>query len=123
MLFGGLVCFFARKVLCMQVGTLTWIVDRVSVIAACHFNMVAVALQSLCSVCWTWSRQRRRRGRRPHDVHVRCFAVHGTIHMMVAESVAWSHLKHSWGNDLTFQRASRFLAKTGFFVRTGDNKL
>ena len=46
----------------------------------------SVALQLLFSMCWTWSRQRRRRGRRPHDVHVRCLEVHGTIHMMVAKS-------------------------------------
>ena len=44
----------------------------------------SVALQLLFSMCWTWSRQRRRRGRRPHDVHVRCFEVHGTIHLLCA---------------------------------------
>ena len=38
----------------------------------------SVALQLLFLKCWTWSRQRRRRGRRPHDVHVRCFEVHGS---------------------------------------------
>ena len=39
----------------------------------------SVALQLLFSMCWTWSRQRRRRGRRPHDVHVRCLEVHGAM--------------------------------------------
>ena len=73
----------------------------------------SVALQLLCSMCWTWSRQRRRRGRRPHDVHVRCFEVHGTIHMMAAKSATWSYLKRAWDNDLTFERASRSIAKTG----------
>ena len=73
----------------------------------------SVALQLLFSMCWTWSRQRRRRGRRPHDVHVRCFEVHGTIHMMAAKSTTWSYLKRAWDNDLTFERASRSLAKTG----------
>ena len=46
----------------------------------------SVALQLLFLKCWTWSRQRRRRGRRPHDVHGRCLEVHGTMHMMVAKS-------------------------------------
>ena len=73
----------------------------------------SVALQLLFSMCWTWSRQRRRRGRRPHDVHVRCFEVHGTIHMMAAKSTTWSCLKRGWNNDLGFERASRSLAKTG----------
>ena len=72
----------------------------------------SVALQLLFSKCWTWSRQRRRRGRRPHDVHVRCLDVHGTIHMIVAKSAAWSYLKRAWGNDQKFKRASRSLAKT-----------
>ena len=73
----------------------------------------SVALQLLFFTCWTWSRQRRRRGRRPHDVHVRCLEVHGTIHMIVAKSAAWSYLKRAWGNALKFKRASRSLAKTG----------
>ena len=73
----------------------------------------SVALQLLFLKCWTWSRQRRRRGRRPHDVHVRCLEVHGTRHMMVAKSATWSYLKRAWDNDLTFERASRSLAKTG----------
>ena len=76
----------------------------------------SVALQLLFSMCWTWSRQRRRRGRRPHDVHVRCLEVHGTrhiMHTMVAKSATCSYLKCAWGNDLTFERASRSLAKTG----------
>ena len=77
----------------------------------------SVALQLLFSMCWTWSRQRRRRGRRPHDVHVRCFEVHGTMHMMAAKSTTWSCLKRAWDNDLTFERASRSLAKTGFSPR------
>ena len=49
----------------------------------------------------------------PHDVHVRCFEVHGTIHMMAAKSTTWSYLKRGWDNDLAFERASRSLAKTG----------
>ena len=59
----------------------------------------SVALQLLFSMCWTWSRQRRRRRRRPHDLHVRCLEVHGTIHMMVAKSASWSYLKRAWDND------------------------
>ena len=74
----------------------------------------SVALQLLFLTCWTWSRQRRRRGRRPHDVHVRCLEVHGTIHMIGATSAACSCLKRAWGNDQKFKRASRSLAKTGF---------
>ena len=74
----------------------------------------SVALQLLLFTCWTWSRQRRRRGRRPHDVHVRCLEVHGTMHMIVAKSATWSYLKRAWGNALKFKRASRSLAKTGF---------
>ena len=35
----------------------------------------SLALQLLFLKCWTWSRQRRRRGRRPHDVHGRCLEV------------------------------------------------
>ena len=76
----------------------------------------SVALQLLFSMWWTWSRQRRRRGRRPHDVHGRCLEVHGTthmMHMMAAMSATWSYLKHAWDNDLSFERASRSLAKTG----------
>ena len=73
----------------------------------------SVALQLLFLKCWTWSRQRRRRGRRPHDVHVRCLEVHGTIDMIVAKSATWSYLKRAWGNALKFKRASRSLAKTG----------
>ena len=73
----------------------------------------SVALQLLFSMCWTWSRQRRRRRRRPHDVHVRCLEVHGTRHMMVAKSATWSYLKRAWDSYLTFERASRSLAKTG----------
>ena len=34
--------------------------------------------------------------------------------MMVAKSATtWSYLKRAWDNDLTFERASRSLAKTG----------
>ena len=43
--------FFVRKVLCMQVGTLTWIIDMVSVIAACHCNMVAASHCSRLAQC------------------------------------------------------------------------
>ena len=75
----------------------------------------SVALQLLVSMRWTWSRQRRRRGRRPHDVHVRCLEVHGTVDMIVAKSATWSYLKRAWGNDQKFKRASRSLAKTGSF--------
>ena len=74
----------------------------------------SVALQLLFFTCWTWSRQRRRRGRRPHDVHVRCFEVLGAIHMMAAKSVTWSYLKRGLDKDLTLERASRSLAKTSF---------
>ena len=35
---------------------------------------------------------------------------------MAAKSATWSHLKSAWGNDLTLERASRSLAKTGFPV-------
>ena len=34
--------------------------------------------------------------------------------MMAAKSTTWSYLKRAWDNDLTFERASRSLAKTGF---------
>ena len=47
------------------------------------------------------------------DVHVGCLEVQGTTHMMDAKSSAWSYLKRGWDNDLTFERASRSLAKTG----------
>ena len=101
--------------LCMQFGTLTgFLVCLLSFQNCIFYHGCSVALQLLFSMCWTWSRQRRRRGRRPHDVHVRCFEVHGTIHMMAAKSTTWSYLKRAWDNDLTFERASRSLAKTGF---------
>ena len=38
-------------------------------------RVCGVALQLLFLKCWTWSRQRRRRGRRPHHVHGRCLEV------------------------------------------------
>ena len=37
--------------------------------------------------------------------------------MMAAKSTTWSYLKRAWDNDLTFERASRSLAKTGLFFR------
>ena len=57
-----------------------WYLDLDSCCVFFHFSM---AFQHGCSIAlqfavaflnqfWTWSRQRRRRGRRPHDVHVRC---------------------------------------------------
>ena len=52
----------------------------------------SVALQLLFLKCWTWSRQRRRRGRRPHDVHTRCLEVRGTMHIMVAKSATYIEL-------------------------------
>ena len=36
-------CFLVRKVLCMQFGTLTWILDVFAFISAWHFNMVAAS--------------------------------------------------------------------------------
>ena len=33
---------------------------------------------------------------------VRCFEVHGTMHIMAAKSTTWSCLKRAWRNDLTF---------------------
>ena len=50
-LFGVLVCFFVRKVLCMQFGTLIWIIDMCSFIAACHVYMVAASLCSCFAQC------------------------------------------------------------------------
>ena len=43
--------FFVRKVLCMQFGTLTWIIDVFSFISAWHFNMVAASHCSCFSQC------------------------------------------------------------------------
>ena len=37
--------------------------------------------------------------------------------MMAAKSTTWSYLKRAWDNDLTFERASRSLAKTGLSFR------
>ena len=98
-----------------------WYLDLDSCCVFFDFSMVfqhgcSIALQfavAFLNQFWTWSRQRRRRGRRSHDVHVRCFEVHGTIHMTVAKSTTWSYLKRAWDNHLTFERASRSLAKTG----------
>ena len=115
-LFSIFVYFFGEKGFVHAV----WYLDLDSCCVFFHFSMAfqhgcSVTLQLLFSMCWTWSRQRRRRGRRPHDVHVRCFEVHGTIHMTAAKSTTWSYLKRAWDNDLTFERASCSLAKTGFF--------
>ena len=33
--------------------------------------------------------------------------------MTAAKSTTWSYLERAWDNDLTFERASRSLAKTG----------
>ena len=87
-LFGIFVCLLVRKALCMQFGTVTWTL-------AVFFVDFSMAFQHGCSIAlqfavgflnqfWTWSRQRRRRGRRPHDVHVRCLEVRGTIHLLSA---------------------------------------
>ena len=43
--------FFVRKVLCMQFGTLTWILDAFAFISAWHFNMVAASHRSCFSQC------------------------------------------------------------------------
>ena len=43
--------FFVRKVLCMQFGTLTWIIDVFSFISAWHFNMVAASHCSCFAQC------------------------------------------------------------------------
>ena len=52
MLFGILVCVvFVRKVLCMQFGSLTWILDVFAFISAWHFNMVAASHCSCFSQC------------------------------------------------------------------------
>ena len=45
-------------------------------------------------------------------MHGRCFEVHGTMHMMASTKCAWD-------NDLTFERASRSLAKTCFLIDFG----
>ena len=45
------VCFFVRKVLCMQFGTLTWILDVFAFISEWHFNMVAASHRSCFSQC------------------------------------------------------------------------
>ena len=50
------------------------------------------------------------------DVHVGCLEVQGTLHMMAAKLSTLSYLKRGWDNDLTFERASRSLAKTGSFL-------
>ena len=97
----------------MWFGTLTMFLHVLALILTLYFSTVATSAAIAFFQCLTWSRQRRRRGRRPHDVHVRCFEVHGTIHMMAAKSTTWSYLKRAWDNDLTFERASRSLAKTG----------
>ena len=53
-----LVCYFVfwyvcvvRMVLCMQFGTLTWILDVFAFISAWHFNMVAASHCSCFSPC------------------------------------------------------------------------
>ena len=43
--------FVVRKVLCMQFGTLTWILDVFAFISAWHFNMVAASHCSCFSQC------------------------------------------------------------------------
>ena len=42
---------FVRNVLCMQFGTLTWILDVFAFISEWHFNMVAASHYSCCSHC------------------------------------------------------------------------
>ena len=49
--FGTFACFFVRKVLCMQFGTLTWILDVLAFISEWHFNIVAASHCSCCSQC------------------------------------------------------------------------
>ena len=69
-----------------------WYLDLDSCCVFFDFSMVfqhgcSIALQfavAFLNQFWTWSRQRRRRGRRPHDVNVRCLKVHGTIHLLCA---------------------------------------
>ena len=43
--------FCVRKVLCMQFGILTWIIDVFSFISAWHFNMVAASHCSCFAQC------------------------------------------------------------------------
>ena len=69
-----------------------WYLDLDSCCVFFDFSMVfqhgcSIALQfavAFLNQFWTWSRQRRRRGRRPHDVHVRCLEVRGTIYLLCA---------------------------------------
>ena len=45
-------CMFSeRKVLCMQFGSLTWIIDLFAFISAWYFNMVAASHCGGCSQC------------------------------------------------------------------------
>ena len=43
--------FLARNMLCMQFGTLTWIIDVFAVISEWQFNMVVASHCSCCSQC------------------------------------------------------------------------
>ena len=88
-----------------------------SLISAWHVNMVAASHCSCFSQCVGRGQGSAAGAAEDDDVHVRCFEVHGTIHTMAAKSATWSYLKRAWDNDLTFERASRSLAKTGFTPR------
>ena len=117
MLFGIFVCFFGEKGFVHAV----WYLDLDSCCVFFHFSMpfqhgCSVTLQLLFSMCWTWSRQRRRRGRRPHEMIGVAWTsqnLHGK-RRLVAKSTTWSYSKRGWDNDLAFERASHSLAKTGF---------
>ena len=42
--------------------------------------------------------------------------------MIAAKSTTWSYLKRAGDNDLTLERASRSLAKTGYSAPPGEGK-
>ena len=46
-----IMAFFVRKVLCMQFGTLTWILHVLAFISAWHFNMVVASHCSCFAQC------------------------------------------------------------------------
>ena len=106
--------FVVRKVLCMQFGTLTWIIDVFAVISECHFNMVAASHCSCCSQCVGRGQGSAAGAAEDHMTCMLDALKCGAIHMMAATSTTWSYLKRAWDNDLKFERASRSLAKTGF---------
>ena len=75
--------------------TASWSIEKAS-------SKVKIALSSCRSA---WSRSRRRRGRRPHEVFG--FASNGLI--------IDGELRKTFGQCSILKRASRSLAKTGFF--------